>query len=158
MEKLFEIYTHISLSEYIVFLTTKSTISIVTYSSRTDGWCHGHFRYDQNAYVILHQRHQTQHWVKYDAMFHNTQYNTAINKMEQRLNYFELTHDAPQRASPWWVLIVIWKDLPIVYNLSKHWGGDKMIAILQTTFSNALSWIQIYEIWIRFHWIMSPSV
>ena len=26
-----------------------------------------------------------------------------------------------------------------------HWGPDKMIAILQTTFSNAFSWMQIYD-------------
>ena len=26
-----------------------------------------------------------------------------------------------------------------------HWGPDKMIAIFQTTFSNAFSWMQIYE-------------
>ena len=29
-----------------------------------------------------------------------------------------------------------------------HWGGDKMATIFQTTFSNALSWMKMYEI----HW------
>ena len=31
-----------------------------------------------------------------------------------------------------------------------HWGPDKMIAIFQTTFSNALSWMQIYEFRLNF--------
>ena len=29
-----------------------------------------------------------------------------------------------------------------------HWGRDKMDAISQTTFSNAISWIS----WLKFHW------
>ena len=40
------------------------------------------------------------------------------------------------------------------YSLSSltHWGRDKMAAIFQTTFSNAFSWMQINEFWLRFHW------
>ena len=33
-----------------------------------------------------------------------------------------------------------------------HWGWDKMIAILQTTFSNAFSWMKMHGFWLRFHW------
>ena len=33
-----------------------------------------------------------------------------------------------------------------------HWGRDKMDAILQTTFSNALSWMKMYEFRLGFHW------
>ena len=33
-----------------------------------------------------------------------------------------------------------------------HWGRDKMAAIFQTTFSNAFSWIKMYELWLKFHW------
>ena len=32
-----------------------------------------------------------------------------------------------------------------------HWGWDK-IAISQTTFSNAFSWMKMYEFCLRFHW------
>ena len=32
-----------------------------------------------------------------------------------------------------------------------HWGPDKMAAISQTTFSNAFSWMKMYEFWLRFH-------
>ena len=32
-----------------------------------------------------------------------------------------------------------------------HWGRDKMDAISQTTFSNAFSWIEMYEFRLRFH-------
>ena len=33
-----------------------------------------------------------------------------------------------------------------------HWGRDKMAAVSQTTFSSALSWMKIYEIWHKLHW------
>ena len=33
-----------------------------------------------------------------------------------------------------------------------HWGRDKMVAIFQTTFTNAFSWMKIYGFRLRFHW------
>ena len=39
-----------------------------------------------------------------------------------------------------------------------HWGRDKMVAISQTTFSNAFSWMKMYKFRLRFHWIFSPRV
>ena len=33
-----------------------------------------------------------------------------------------------------------------------QWGGDKMAAISQTIFSNALSWIKMFEFRLKFHW------
>ena len=42
--------------------------------------------------------------------------------------------------------------LPL-WNISlKHWGRNKMAAISQTTFSNALSWMKMYIFHFRFHW------
>ena len=38
-----------------------------------------------------------------------------------------------------------------VYFLT-HWGRDKMATISQTTFSNAFSWMKLYEFRLRFHW------
>ena len=32
-----------------------------------------------------------------------------------------------------------------------HWGRDKMAAISQTTYSNAFSWMKLYEFRLRFH-------
>ena len=32
-----------------------------------------------------------------------------------------------------------------------HLGQEKMAAIYQTAFSNAFSWMKIYEFWLRFH-------
>ena len=37
-------------------------------------------------------------------------------------------------------------------NTLTHWGRDKMAAISQTTFSNAFSWMKMYEFRLRFHW------
>ena len=39
-----------------------------------------------------------------------------------------------------------------------HWGWDKMAAISQTTFSNAFSWMKMFEFWLSFHWILLPRV
>ena len=33
-----------------------------------------------------------------------------------------------------------------------HWGQDKMAAIFHITFSNAFSWMKMYEPRLRFHW------
>ena len=33
-----------------------------------------------------------------------------------------------------------------------HWGRDKMAAILQTTLSNAFSWMKMLEFWYKFYW------
>ena len=39
-----------------------------------------------------------------------------------------------------------------------HWGRDKMAAIVQTTFSNAFSWMKMYKFQLRFHWSLFPRV
>ena len=39
-----------------------------------------------------------------------------------------------------------------------HLGRDKMNAISQTTFSNAFSWIKMFEFWLNFHWSLYPRV
>ena len=33
-----------------------------------------------------------------------------------------------------------------------HWGRDKLDAISQTTFSNAFSWMKLFEYQLKFHW------
>ena len=33
-----------------------------------------------------------------------------------------------------------------------HWGRDTMDAITQTTFSNGISWMKLYEFRLKFHW------
>ena len=38
--------------------------------------------------------------------------------------------------------------------LLTHWGWDKMAVIFQTTFSDAFSWMKIYELWLIFHWAL----
>ena len=39
-----------------------------------------------------------------------------------------------------------------------HWGRDKIDAILQTTLSNAFSWMKMFEYWLKFHWSLFPMV
>ena len=38
-----------------------------------------------------------------------------------------------------------------IWNLV-HWGPDKMAAISQTPFSNAFSWMKMYEFWLELRW------
>ena len=40
--------------------------------------------------------------------------------------------------------------------LLTYWGRDKMAAIFQTKFSNAFSWMKMYEFRLRFHWSLFP--
>ena len=40
----------------------------------------------------------------------------------------------------------------------KHWDCDKMAAISLTTFSNAYSWMKMYEFRLRFHWSLFLKV
>ena len=39
-----------------------------------------------------------------------------------------------------------------------HWGQDKMVSILQTTFSNAFSWMKMLELRLKFHWSLFSMV
>ena len=39
-----------------------------------------------------------------------------------------------------------------------HWGWDKRAAIFQNTFSNAFSWMKMYEFRLRFRWSWFPGV
>ena len=49
---------------------------------------------------------------------------------------------------PWWYMRYTLKYA----HLLTHWGRYKMAAISQTIFSNAFSWMKIYEFRLRFHW------
>ena len=40
----------------------------------------------------------------------------------------------------------------------EHWGQEKMTAILQTTVSNAFSWMKMFEFSLKFHWNLFPGV
>ena len=42
--------------------------------------------------------------------------------------------------------------------LLTHWGGDKMAAIFQTTFSNGFSWMKMYDFRLTFHWSLFLGV
>ena len=44
-----------------------------------------------------------------------------------------------------------YKNVKQVWALT-HWGRDKVAAIFLTTFSNASSWMKMYEFHLRIHW------
>ena len=39
-----------------------------------------------------------------------------------------------------------------------HWDRDEIDAILQRTFSNAFSWMKMFEFRLKFHWNLFPRV
>ena len=45
-----------------------------------------------------------------------------------------------------------WRELISRILTLTHWGQDKMANIFQTTFSNAFSWMKMYNFSFRFHW------
>ena len=49
------------------------------------------------------------------------------------------------------VLLVILHKWTL-YQYLTHWGRDKIAAFFQTTFSNGLSWMKIFEFRLKFHW------
>ena len=56
-----------------------------------------------------------------------------------------------------WTNVTLWSARSCGINLT-HWGQDKMAAIFQTTFWNALSWMNVYRFLLRFHWSLFPGV
>ena len=43
-------------------------------------------------------------------------------------------------------------------NTLTHWGWDKMAATSGMIFSNAFSWMKMYEFWFKFHWSLFPML
>ena len=61
-----------------------------------------------------------------------------------------------KHVSGWKITCPVWhittQHLHASRHASTHWGQNKMAAIFQTTFSNAFSWMKMYEFRLRFHW------
>ena len=55
-----------------------------------------------------------------------------------------------------YINVPVW--LPIRAHYLTHWGPDKMIAISQTTFSNAFSSMKMLILRLKFHWSLLPYV
>ena len=49
-------------------------------------------------------------------------------------------------------------DIHIIKPGLTYWGRVKMAVVFQTTFSNAFSWMKMYEFQLKFHWILFPRV
>ena len=61
-----------------------------------------------------------------------------------------------ENVSIWWCHYVSstdhdWQGATSTYIFLTHWGRDKINAILQTTFSDASSWMKMFEFWLKFH-------
>ena len=49
--------------------------------------------------------------------------------------------------------LIIWEPTALT-----HWGRDKIDAILQTAFSNTISWMKMFEFRLKFHWSLFLKV
>ena len=49
---------------------------------------------------------------------------------------------------------ILWDilDFQKVDLILTHWGRDEIDAISQTRFSNAFSWMKMFQLWLKFHW------
>ena len=47
--------------------------------------------------------------------------------------------------------------LPATQPFLTHWDRDKMVAILQTTFTDAFSWMKMYRFRLKFQWYCSQG-
>ena len=90
--------------------------------------------------------------------FHTNSFENAIHKMAAILFGPQYTPCVQLLVAMFRVCtpyhIWIHRSSPYISGCSvlTYWGRDKMAASLQTIFSNAFSWMKIYEFLLRFHW------
>ena len=84
-------------------------------------------------------------------------------KVRNTLSYHLFNH-APAVYRAYWLAKATWQACDLTTRQCQipawltHWGRDKMAANFLTTFSNAFSWMKIYEFRLRFHWSLFPRV
>ena len=76
-----------------------------------------------------------------------TALNFAATKFQQRTRFAATFYIHILTKYHWSILV--WKHSYFPFT---HWSQDKMAAIFQKTFSNAFSWMKIYEFQLEFHW------
>ena len=75
-------------------------------------------------------------WVKFDNIWHVD----GLMQERRKSNELRLSCTKPSIQLQRYVMRLA------------HWGWDKMAAFFQTTFSNAFSWMKMYELRLSFHW------
>ena len=72
----------------------------------------------------------------------------------QRLVSIFFRHQGSQQSRCYGIIdIAVESTLkPLISRTLTHWGRDKMAAVSQTTLSNAFSWMNMLEFWLRIHW------
>ena len=68
---------------------------------------------------------------------------TDGHRVSENMGNFGILH--------WKILCLYFTVIFHIHGLT-HWGRDEIDAILQTIFSNAFSWMKMYELRFRFHW------
>ena len=104
----------------------------------------GHFVLASMCWRFLHQLHD-----KFNML-----YTTKLTGNKTANNNFltyngEIIYSIPKVTSLFDILdlFICKQDTPGL----THWGRDKMAPILQVIFSNAFSWVKMYELRLKFH-------
>ena len=85
-------------------------------------------------------------------------YNSFLWSDDKRLNCNRKILNCGWKNCQWNALQIISNFQYILLTVLTHWGLDEIDAILQTTFSNAFSWMKMYEFRLRFHWNLFPGI
>ena len=116
-------------------------------SAWTNGWVNNReagdlrrHRAHHNVTVISHHGSYLFHWVLVEFIYgHRSQTSNAPHSC-QPIEAFSEEHGGPRAA------------------VLTQWGRDKMDAISQTTYSNAFSWIKMFQLRFKFHLSLFPRV
>ena len=92
----------------------------------------------------------------YQLMMVSLMTHICINR-SQWVNFCFRSKKANERGMNWWHLMGWYTETGANYVPHKiycltHWGRDKMVAISQTTFLSAFSWMEMFEFRLKFHW------
>ena len=92
-----------------------------------------------------------------------TGFHKEINRLHAEAGIFQRTGPIPWLLMPWplvspgyqqsrdWLRMINRSLSSMVKGLT-HWGRGEVATILQTTFSNAFSWMKMYKFHLTFHW------
>ena len=84
----------------------------------------------------------------------------GLNVLKRRCRSWQTTISKTLAGKGYWRLY--WNSIELsrryIFNVLTHWGRDEVDAILQTTVSDTISWMKIFEFRLNFHWNLLPRV
>ena len=124
--------------------------------------CCGHLSADRHSILRVFPIAKGVHWRCKPSYYHGVlHFNSALipcaaaNPIWQWLRTaYESFNIGSKRVNP----LVLGVAICYYGTELTHWGRDKMDAISQTIFSNAFSWMKMFQLLLKFHWSLFPRV